>query len=149
MRRGFLHLSCVLPTSCMFTSGYVNMETILHFFIQTFDFKFHLCLYYFIPQYLLISTHNFVILAGSGLVHSQRGEVHGLAPEYLCSKFTWRDSAYDLRDSENKLNVPLPRTNYYRKSFSYNGATLWNSLPCDIRNTESLGVFKRKINDIL
>ena len=67
----------------------------------------------------------------------------------LCSKFTWRDSAYNLRDSENKLNVPLPRTNYYRNSFSYNGATLWNSLPCDIRNIESLGVFKRKINDIL
>ena len=52
------------------------------------------------------------------------------------TKFTWRDSAYNLRDSENKLNVlnvPLPRTNYYRNSFSYNGATLWNSLPCDIR----------------
>lgn len=75
--------------------------------------------------------------------------LHGLAPEYLCSKFTWRDSAYDLRDSENKLNVPLPRTNYYRKSFSYSGATLWNSLPCDIRNTESLGLFKRKINATL
>ena len=73
----------------------------------------------------------------------------GLAPEYLYSNFTWCDSAYDLRDSENKLNVPLPRTNYYRNSFSYNGATLWNSLPCDIRNIESLGVFKRKINDIL
>ncbi|PFX24043.1 Nephrocystin-4 [Stylophora pistillata] len=69
--------------------------------------------------------------------------LHGLAPRYLYSKFTWRDSAYDLRDSENKLNVPLPRTNYYRKSFSYNGATLWNSLPRDIRNTESLGLFKR------
>ncbi|PFX20940.1 hypothetical protein AWC38_SpisGene14594 [Stylophora pistillata] len=68
--------------------------------------------------------------------------LHGLAPRYLYSKFTWRDSAYDLRDSENKLNVPLPRTNYYRKSFSYNGATLWNSLPRDIRNTESLGLFK-------
>ena len=38
--------------------------------------------------------------------------LHGLAPEYLYSKFTWRDSAYDLRDSENMLNVPLPRTNY-------------------------------------
>ena len=59
--------------------------------------------------------------------------LHGLAPEYLCSKFTWRDSAHNLRDSENKLNVPLPRTNYYRNSFSYNGATLWNSLPCDIK----------------
>ena len=60
-------------------------------------------------------------------------------------KFTWRDSAYNLRDSENKLNVPLPRTNYYRNSFNYNGATLWNSLPCDIRNIESLGVFKRSM----
>ena len=48
--------------------------------------------------------------------------LHGLAPEYLYSKFTWHDSAYDLRDSKNKLNVPLPRTNYYRESFSYNGA---------------------------
>ncbi|PFX16159.1 hypothetical protein AWC38_SpisGene19587 [Stylophora pistillata] len=47
------------------------------------------------------------------------------------------------RDSENKLNVPLPRTNYYRKSFSYNGATLWNSVTRDIRNTESLGLFKQ------
>ena len=68
--------------------------------------------------------------------------LHGLAPEYLYSKFTWRDSSYDLRDSESKLNVPLPCTNYYRKSFGYNGATLWNSLPCNIRNTDSLGVFK-------
>ena len=32
-RRGFLRLSRVLPTSRVFTSGYVNMETILHFFI--------------------------------------------------------------------------------------------------------------------
>ena len=45
------------------------------------------------------------------------------------------------------LTLMLWRQNCY--SFSYNGATLWNSLPCDIRNTESLGVFKRKINDIL
>ena len=31
-RRGFLCLSRVLPTSQVFTSGYVNTETILHFF---------------------------------------------------------------------------------------------------------------------
>ena len=75
--------------------------------------------------------------------------LHGLAPEYPYSKFTWRDPAYNLRDSENKLNVPLPRTNYYRKSFSYNGATLWNSLPCNIRNTECLRVFKVALYTIL
>ena len=31
-RHGFLRLSRVLPTSQVFTSGYVNTETILHFF---------------------------------------------------------------------------------------------------------------------
>ena len=31
-RRGFLRLSRVFPTSRVFTSGYVNTETNLHFF---------------------------------------------------------------------------------------------------------------------
>ena len=52
--------------------------------------------------------------------------LHGLAPNYLSSKFERREVAYNLRDSENKLNVPLPRTNYYKNSFSYSGAILWN-----------------------
>ena len=50
--------------------------------------------------------------------------LHGLAPNYLSSKFERREVAYNLRDSENKLNVPLPRTNYYKNSFSYSGAIL-------------------------
>ena len=29
--------------------------------------------------------------------------LHGLAPEYLCSRFSTRETAYNLRDSENKL----------------------------------------------
>ena len=28
--------------------------------------------------------------------------LHGLAPEYLCSRFAIRETAYNLRDSENK-----------------------------------------------
>ena len=32
LRRGFLRLSRVLLTSRVFTSGYVNTETVLHFF---------------------------------------------------------------------------------------------------------------------
>ena len=31
--------------------------------------------------------------------------LHGLAPNYLSSKFERREVAYNLRDSENKLNV--------------------------------------------
>ena len=40
-RRGFLRLSRVLPTSRVFTSGYVNTETILHFLILVLTIKLH------------------------------------------------------------------------------------------------------------
>ena len=55
--------------------------------------------------------------------------LHVLAPDCLASKFSERNTSYNLRDSENKLNVGLPRTNYFESSFSYSGATLWHRLP--------------------
>ena len=68
---------------------------------------------------------------------------YGLVPEYLTSKFLKRnESNYSLRDSVNKLAVPFPRTNYMKNSFSYGGAILWNSLPCNIRESGSLNQFK-------
>ena len=56
---------------------------------------------------------------------------------------TRNESNYALRDSVNKLVAPFPRTNYMKNSFSYSGATLWNSLPCNIRESASLNQFKR------
>ena len=68
--------------------------------------------------------------------------LNGLVPEYLTSKFIQRNEGnYSLRDSVNKLVVPFPRTNYMKNSFSYSGATLWNSLPCNIRESGSLNQF--------
>ena len=69
--------------------------------------------------------------------------LNGLVSEYPTSKFIKRnESNYSLRDSVNKL-VPFPRTNDMKNSFSYSGATLWNSLPCNIRESGSLNQFKR------
>ena len=45
----------------------------------------------------------------------------------------------------NKVNVPQPRTNYNKNSFSYSGAVLWNSLPLQLRKAESFNKFKRLI----
>ena len=44
---------------------------------------------------------------------------------------------------QHKLVVPFPRTNYMKNSFSYSCATLWNSLPYNIRESSSLNQFKR------
>ena len=66
-----------------------------------------------------------------GLHHSNITHRCSLTPNYLSSKFIPRSdvTSYNLRDSKKKLAIPLPRTNYYKNSFGYSGAVLWNSLP--------------------
>ena len=62
---------------------------------------------------------------------------------YLMSKFKKRNEwKYSLKDSVNKLVVPFPRTSHMKNSFSYSGATLWNGLPCNIRECSSFNQFK-------
>ena len=54
--------------------------------------------------------------------------IHDLEPDHLGSLFTKYDPPYNLRNSKNKLAVPLPSTNFLKNSFSHNGAVIWNSL---------------------
>ena len=72
--------------------------------------------------------------------------LNSLTPNYLTSKFIQRSdviTSYNLRDSENKVAIPLSRTNYYRKGFGYSGALLCNSLPSAARQATSLTNFRR------
>ena len=73
--------------------------------------------------------------------------LHNLAPDYLRATFVDRDSvtSYALRDNANKLAVPQPRTiklSINTDSFRYSGAILWNSLHKQLRQAESLSIFK-------
>ena len=54
--------------------------------------------------------------------------LHGMTPDYLGSRFVCRDSAeaYRLRNTENELVLPQPRTDYLKRSFLYSGAILLN-----------------------
>ena len=45
---------------------------------------------------------------------------------------------HSLRDTEGKLAVPKPRTDYLRNSFNYSGAVLWNSFPMDLRQANTV-----------
>ena len=73
--------------------------------------------------------------------------LNGMTPEYLRSSFVARDNlnSYHLRNTENTLVLPQPRTDYLKKSFSYMGAQLWNSLPIELRQATSLNAFKTKL----
>ena len=47
-------------------------------------------------------------------------------------------------DIDMKLALPQPSTDDARKSFSFSGAALLNSLPTDIRVSKTLDEFKTK-----
>ena len=52
--------------------------------------------------------------------------------------------SYNLRNTEGKLSIPQPRTNYCKRSFSYSGAVLWNSLPNEIKLSSTLNELSSK-----
>ena len=68
------------------------------------------------------------------------------APGYLNDKFSTVNS-YNLRESEVNFNLPLPKTEYLKRSFLYQGPKLWNSLSTDAKNSKTLLSFKNKINN--
>ena len=73
--------------------------------------------------------------------------LNDLAPNALVNLFMRKSDMTDheLRGSSTSLQMPLPRTENMKKSFSYDGAKLWNSLPADLRDSDSLQIFKNGI----
>ena len=63
----------------------------------------------------------------------------------LRQKFTKRSqvSKYETRRA-NDLQVPRPRLEITKKSFSYKSAKVWNDVPNNIRNVESAALFKKQ-----
>ena len=53
---------------------------------------------------------------------------------------------YNLRGSNYDLQLPLPKTNFFKRSFSYRGAIAWNQLSNDTREMGDLTSFKLAIS---
>ena len=47
-----------------------------------------------------------------------------------------------------KLAVPKPLNEFYKRSISYRGSVLWNSLPLELRQLTSPNVFKGILRDL-
>ena len=75
--------------------------------------------------------------------------VNGNIPSYLSDLFSnvCENNPYKsmLRNTEYNVLDQVPKTEYYKGSFSYRGGMLWNSLPNDIKASESKAIFKRKL----
>ena len=77
-------------------------------------------------------------------------EWNGNVPSYLSDLFSnvCENNPYKSMLRNTDYNVVLdhgPKTEYYKGSFSYREGMLWNSLPNDIKASESKAIFKRKL----
>ena len=53
---------------------------------------------------------------------------------------------YNLRGSNYDFQLPLPKTNFLKRSFSYQGAMAWNQLSNETRGMGDLTSFKLAIS---
>ncbi len=56
--------------------------------------------------------------------------------------FQVKDITYHLRDSNNSCHLKFNKITYGKKTFSYYGTHIWNSLPNNIKESASLDNFK-------
>ena len=66
------------------------------------------------------------------------------SPDYLAQLFISHQFHYT--NSRNNLYVPRPRLDLFKTSISFAGASLWNSLPQNIKSGISLPCFKRNLH---
>ena len=75
--------------------------------------------------------------------------LNGQAPEYLSDLLIKSEQIKNLRSNDKEiLKVPLSKTAAYDRSFSVNGAKLWNSLPFYLRQSTNINTFKSLLNYI-
>ena len=55
---------------------------------------------------------------------------------------------YEVQNSSTSLFLPRPNIEYGRECFRYSGVKIWNSIPEQIRNSESLNSFNRNISSV-
>ena len=71
--------------------------------------------------------------------------IHGHAPNRLCQdiEMVFDRHGMNTRNANSlKLTVPKPNLECFKRSFRYAGAQVWNNLPEELQNAQSLSSFK-------
>ena len=123
-RSGFQLISSVLPTSQVFTSGYVNTETILHFFHKITNER---------------GTKTVFTYAHIKWFYGQSERAYYL--NYFIN------TKYSLRNKE--FAVPRFNTTTHGKhSITYISPNLWSLIPKNIGDLLALSVFRQRIGKL-
>ena len=71
------------------------------------------------------------------------------SPSFIQELFQTRINSYDMRDND-QYSLPFYNSvTYGKKSFRYYGSKLWNKLPVEVKNNDSLSSFKSSLSNWL
>ena len=75
--------------------------------------------------------------------------VNGLAPTYLTEMFARMSDTCkrELRNTKTDLAVPLRKSSFGQKCFSYKGAKLWNDLSVEVKSSKTYEIFKKRLGN--
>ena len=72
--------------------------------------------------------------------------LNNLTPEYISSLFDKNSTNYNLRSIENgDLILPKFKLMSFKKSLSYSGVEIWNTIPINIKKASTLNEFKNRL----
>ena len=76
--------------------------------------------------------------------------INKLVPDYLFEKFTLRSQIHSRNTRQHdQLNIPRCRLTTGQRSFTYRSAKLWNNLRDNVKSSDSVKVFRKKIVNLL
>ena len=67
--------------------------------------------------------------------------IHGINPKFLHDIVTFNNTSYDLRDNMKCIQPKVNSTTYGLNSFKYECTRIWNEIPIEIKQMESLPSF--------
>ena len=78
--------------------------------------------------------------------------LNGMAPSYICDLLQVHHHNQNLHSPSRGLSLVVPAYQtqaYGARSFSVAAPPLWNSLPVDIKNMQSLSISKKRLKTFL
>ena len=132
-----------LPSFLSFFSFFLSL--FLSFWLSFFFFLFFL---YNVRSHDILKSLGWQDLATRRLINKGCWvyiSLNNLTPNYLSELFVPVDQvhSYNLRNHDVNLSLPKPKTDYLKKSFCYDEAKLWNTLPSELRNSTSFNSFQK------
>ena len=69
------------------------------------------------------------------------------ASDIFDNYFEMIDHSMNTRNNKHCIKLPPVKLEVARRGFYFTGGTLYNSLPIDIRKTDSANIFKKKLSE--